>query len=67
MVCQFPFNYYDKITAPILDKIQHAILKTDALSSLVAMLKSQSSWMQLFGWRVLSELAKNGMWGPFQL
>ena len=53
-----------EITAPILDEIQHAILKTDVRSLLVAMLKSQSFWMQLFDRRVLSELAKNGIWGP---
>jgi len=48
---------------PVLDEIRPTILKTDAIASLAAMLKSQHSWMQLFDWKALSELAKYSMWG----
>ena len=49
----------------VLDDVHPAILQTDAVATIAAMLKSQHSWIQLFGWRALSELLKYGiLWSP---
>ena len=56
MVYEFPFDC-DKLADFVLAEIWLAILQTDTVASIVAMLKSQHSWMLLFSWRALSELA----------